>query len=193
MKTMGFRKSVVAVMLVAAFVFGATACSKKITSSDPVSTGGSTVDPLSYSAIDAKMRDYTFGVNEYMREHSDEAYQKVTDGKTLGGIKAQCTYTKSKDGKYEVLQMEKEFDSGYQVDEYFNMGDSMFVTRTTIYDDGNFDPVYKYYIVDGGLYKVDIETQTVTKLAILSESAIKEMEKNIDIYLSFEEIRALYA
>ena len=73
MKTLGFRKSVIAVMLVAAFVLAGTACDKKITSSDPVTTGGSTVDPLSYAAIDAKMRDYTFGVNEYMREHSAEA------------------------------------------------------------------------------------------------------------------------
>ena len=172
MKTLGFRKSVIAVMLVAAFVLAGTACDKKITSSDPVTTGGSAVDPLSYAAIDAKMRDYTFGVNEYMREHSAEAYQKK---------------------KYEVLQMEKEIENGYQVDEYFNMGDSMFITRTTIYNDGNFDPVYKYYVIDGALYKIDIDTQTVTKLAILTDSGIEEIQANIDIYLSFDEIQKLYA
>lgn len=193
MKTLGFRKSVIAVMLVAAFVLAGTACDKKITSSDPVTTGGSTVDPLSYAAIDAKMRDYTFGVNEYMREHSAEAYQKVTDGKTIGGIDAKCTYTLSKDKKYEVLQMEKEIENGYQVDEYFNMGDSMLITRTTIYNDGNFDPVYKYYVIDGALYKIDIDTQTVTKLAILTDSGIEEIQANIDIYLSFDEIQKLYA
>ena len=193
MKTLGFRKSVIAVMLVAAFVLAGTACDKKITSSDPVTTGGSAVDPLSYAAIDAKMRDYTFGVNEYMREHSAEAYQKVTDGKTIGGIDAKCTYTLSKDKKYEVLQMEKEIENGYQVDEYFNMGDSMFITRTTIYNDGNFDPVYKYYVIDGALYKIAIDTQTVTKLAILTDSGIEEIQANIDIYLSFDEIQKLYA
>ena len=193
MKTLGFRKSVIAVMLVAAFVLAGTACDKKITSSDPVTTGGSAVDPLSYAAIDAKMRDYTFGVNEYMREHSAEAYQKVTDGKTIGGIDAKCTYTLSKDKKYEVLQMEKEIENGYQVDEYFNMGDSMFITRTTIYNDGNFDPVYKYYVIDGALYKIDIDTQTVTKLAILTDSGIEEIQANIDIYLSFDERQKLYA
>ena len=75
MKTMGFRKSVVAVMLVAAFVLAGTACNKKITSSDPVVSSGNTVDPMSYAAIDAKMRDYNFSLNEYMREHSAEAYQ----------------------------------------------------------------------------------------------------------------------
>ena len=190
---MGFRKSVVAVMLVAAFVLAGTACNKKITSSDPVVSSGNTVDPMSYAAIDAKMRDYNFSLNEYMREHSAEAYQKVTKGTTLGGIPANCTYTLSPDKKYEVLQMDKEIDNGHQVDEYFNMGDSMYVTRTTIYNDGNFDPVYKYYVTGGALYKIDIETQTVTKLAILTDSAIEEMQANIDIYLSFEEIRTLYA
>ena len=89
--------------------------------------------------------------------------------------------------------MDKEIENGHQVDEYFNMGDSMYVTRTTIYNDGNFDPVYKYYVTGGALYKIDIETQTVTKLAILTDSAIEEMQANIDIYLSFEEIRTLYA
>ena len=193
MKTLGFRKSLIAVMLVAAFVLAGTACDKKITSSDTVSTGASTVDPLSYAAIDAKMRDYAFNVNEYMREHSAEAYQKVTNGKTIGGIDAKCTYTLSHDKKYEVLQMEKDIGNGHQVDEYFNMGDSMFVARTTIYDDGHFDPVYKYYVVDGALYKIDIDNKTVTKLAILTDSAIEEMQANIDIYLSFEDIRTLYA
>lgn len=193
MKNTGLRKSLIAVMLVAAFVMAGTACTKKITSSDTVPTGVSTIDPLSYAAVDAKMRDYTFGVNEYMKAHSAEAYQKVTDGKTIGGVDAKCTYTVSQDKKYEVLQMEKDIENGHQVDEYFNMGDSMFITRTTIYNDGNFDPVYKYYITDGALYKVDIDDKTVTKLAILTDSAIEEMQANIDIYLSFEDIRALYA
>ena len=89
--------------------------------------------------------------------------------------------------------MEKALENGVQYDEYFNMGDSMFITRTTVYDDGDFDPVDKYYIIGGVLYKVDITDQTVTKLISLSDPGIKETQANIDIYLSFEEIRTLYA
>ena len=80
-----------------------------------------------------------------------------------------------------------------QVDEYFNMGDAMFIARTTIYNDGTFDPVYKYYIAEGTLYQVDTEAQTVTKIADLSDPAIEEARANIVIYLNFDEIRALYA
>ena len=89
--------------------------------------------------------------------------------------------------------MEKSVENGVQYDEYFNMGDSIFITRTTVYNDGGFDPVDKYYIVAGVLYKVDITDQTVTKLVDLSDPAAQETAANIDIYLSFEEIRALYA
>lgn len=89
--------------------------------------------------------------------------------------------------------MEKTLSNGMQVDEYFNMGDAMFIARTTIYNDGTFDPVDKYYIAEGTLYKVDTEAQTVTKIADLSDPAIEEARANIDIYLNFDEIRALYA
>ena len=191
---MGFRKSLTAVVLAAALVLAGTGCSKKISSSDPSNKATvEIVDPMSYAAIDAKMREYTFGLNEYMREHSAEVTQKTADGATLGGVKAVCTYTISPDGKYESLQMEKTLDNGMQYDEYFNMGDSIFITRTTVYNDGNFEPVDKYYIIGGALYKVDITDQTVTKLKDLNDPSIEETQANIDIYLSFEEIRALYA
>ena len=191
---MGFRKSLVAVVLAAALVLTGTGCAKKITSTDPSDTKTlDFVDSMSYGAIDAKMREYTFGLNEYMREHAAEVMQKTKDGATLGGVKAFCTYTLSPDNKYEALQMEKTIANGVQYDEYFNMGDSMFITRTTVYDDGNFEPVDKYYIINDSLYKIDTEEQTVTKLMNLSDPGIEETLANIDIYRSFEEIRALYA
>ena len=193
MKTKGFRKSIIAVMLIAAFAMCATACNEQISSSDLTSSATQSVDPLSYSYIDNKTREYTFALNEYMREHAAETLQKTKTGATLGGVKAQCTYTLSNDQKYEVLQMEKEIANGVQVDEYFNMEDAVFVTRTTVYDDGGFDPVIKYYITNGSIYKVDVEATTVTKIADLNGANIGEVQANRDIYLSFAEIRQLYA
>ena len=70
---------------------------------------------------------------------------------------------------------------------------SIFIARTTIYNDGTFEPVDKYYIAEGTLYKVDTEAQTVTKIADLSDPAIEEAKASLDIYLTFDEIRALYA
>ena len=196
MKKTGFRKSLIAAALVAALVLAGTGCKgKQLNSSEPSANASAqgTVDPMSFTAIDAKFRDYTFGINEFMREHSAEATQKKVTGATPNGVAANCTYTVSPDGKYESLQMEKTLDNGMQYDEYFNMGDSIFITRTTVYNDGNFEPVDKYYIIGGALYKVDITDQTVTKLKDLNDPAIEETQANIDIYLSFEEIRALYA
>ena len=190
---MGFRKSLVAVVLAASLVLAGTGCTKKISSTDPSNPETvELVNALSYGSVDAKMRDYTFGLNEYMREHAAEVVQKTKDGATLGGVKAFCTYTLSPDNKYEALQMEKEVENGMQYDEYFNMGDSMFITRTTVYDNGDFDPVDKYYIFDGVLYRINTSEQTVTKLKDINDPTIEETKANIDIYLSFEEIRAIY-
>ena len=148
---------------------------------------------MSFTAIDAKLRDYNFGINEYMREHQSETTQKKTDGATPNGVAANCTYTISPDSKYESLQMEKRLANGTQVDEYFNLGDAVFVARTTIYDDGDFDPVDKYYIIDGGLYKVDGSAETVTKLADINGDSGSAIKTELDIYFSFDEIRAIYA
>jgi len=194
MNIKGFRKNITALGLVAAFVIAGTGCSQKLYS-DPDMTQSpaqTTIDPMSFTAVDAKIRDYNFGINEYMREHQAEATQKKTDGTTLNGVAANCTYTISPDGKYESLQMEKRLSNGVQVDEYFNMGDSVFVARTTIYDDGNFDPVDKYYIIDGGLYKVDGSAETVTKIADINGESGAAKKTELDLYYSFDEIRAIY-
>ena len=195
MKKTGFRKSLIAAALVAALVLAGTGCKgKQLNSSDPSANASAkgTVDPMSFTAIDAKFRDYTFGINEFMREHSAEATQKKVTGATPNGVAANCTYTVSPDGKYESLQMEKRLENGVQVDEYFNLGDSVFVARTTIYDDGNYDPVDKYYIIDGGLYKVDTLAETVTKVADINTDEGNQAKADLDLYFSFDEIKAIY-
>ncbi|MBR3340165.1 MAG: hypothetical protein IKG30_00970 [Clostridiales bacterium] len=195
MNNKGIRNCILVMGLVTAFVLAGTGCSQKLYS-DPNMTATSnqtSLDPMSFTAIDAKLRDYNFGINEYMREHQSETTQKKTDGATPNGVAANCTYTISPDSKYESLQMEKRLANGTQVDEYFNLGDAVFVARTTIYDDGDFDPVDKYYIIDGGLYKVDGSAETVTKLADINGDSGSAIKTELDIYFSFDEIRAIYA
>ncbi len=188
-------KRLMALGLAAVLVFAGTACSNKLYSDpDMTATSASTgLDPMSFTAIDAKFRDYTFGINEYMKNHAAEASQKKTEGATPQGVAAICTYTISPDGKYESLQMEKDLGDGVQVDEYFNLGDSVFIARTTIYYDGNFDPVDKYYIIDGAMYKVDGSAETVTKVTDISGESGESVKKDLDLYYSFDEIRAVYA
>lgn len=194
MQNRGFIKSLTILGLVTALVIAGTGCSKKLTSDTTVTEASAqeTIDPMSFTFIDAKIRDYTFSINEYMREHLSEATQKKTEGKTNNGIPVNSTYTISPDSKYESLQMEKRLSNGVQVDEYFNMGDSVFVARTTIYDDGDYEPVEKYYIFDGGLYKVDGLAETVTKLADSNDESWASKKMELDLYFSFDEIRAIY-
>lgn len=188
MRKTGFRNKLILLVISAALLFAFAGCGKQSSQSDIT-----TVDPMSYEVIDNKIRDYNFGINEYMREHSAEATQKVTSGATPGGVSAECTYTISPDGQYESLQMLKSIGNGTQIDEYFNMGDAVFIARTTLYDDGSFDPVEKYYITDGILYKLDATTETVMKVVDLSDKSAEVPMANIDIYTSFDEIRELYA
>lgn len=195
MKNRGYAKMLTAAGLIVIMVLSGTGCGNKIYS-DPNMTASSqaeSIDPMSFTAIDAKFRAYTFGINEYMREHSAEATQKKTDGSTPNGVAASCVYTVSPDSKYESLQMEKTLDNGMQVDEYFNMGDSIFIARTTLYNDGNYEPVDKYYIIDGCLYKIDSLAESVTKITDINTDEGTAVKADIDIYYSFEEIRAIYA
>ena len=194
---MGFRKNLIALGLALSLVLAGTACSKKL-SSDETGTSSSSAEsvedgPYSFSVLDKKINDYNLELNKFMKDHLGETTSKETQGATPGGVPAICKYTLTNDNKFEVLQMEKTLSNGMQVDEYFNMGDAVFIARTTIYNDGTFDPVDKYYIAEGTLYKVDSEAQTVTKIADLSDPAIEEAKASLDIYLTFDEIRALYA
>ena len=194
---MGFRKNLIALGLALSLVLAGTACSKKL-SSDETGTSSSSAEsvedgPYSFSVLDKKINDYNLELNKFMKDHLGETTSKETEGATPGGVSAICKYTLTNDNKFEVLQMEKTLSNGMQVDEYFNMGDAVFIARTTIYNDGTFDPVDKYYIAEGTLYKVDSEAQTVTKIADLSDPAIEEAKASLDIYLTFDEIRALYA
>lgn len=194
---MGFRKNLIALGLALSLVLAGTACSKKL-SSDETGTSSSGTEsvedgPYSFSVLDKKINDYNLELNKFMKDHLGETTSKETEGATPGGVSAICKYTLTNDNKFEVLQMEKTLSNGMQVDEYFNMGDAIFIARTTIYNDGTFEPVDKYYIAEGTLYKVDSEAQTVTKIADLSDPAIEEAKASLDIYLTFDEIRALYA
>ena len=190
----GFRNMVIASVLTAALVFAGTGCGKKLTeNTDNITVAQTTLDPMSFAAIDARIRDFNFGINEYMREHLSEATQKKVSGTTINGVAAECTYTISPDGKYESLQMEKTLENGVQIDEYFNLGDAVFIARTTVYTDGNFDPVEKYYIIDGSLYKIDGSAETVTKMIDLNDPTANDFKQTNDLYFSFDEIRAIYA
>lgn len=194
MSSKSFVKNVLIAGLALTAVMAGTACDKKIYSDPNMTATQTALDPLSFKVVDEKLNDYNNSINDFMMNNPDQASQKAASGKTVNGVPAECTYTISNDGKYECLQMMKTLESYTQVDEYFNLEDSIFFVRTTVNNDNTFEPVEKYYIKDGVIYKVDRDTQSVTKLADLNdEASASEIKTQMDIYLSFEEIRELYA
>ena len=101
-------------------------------------------------------------------------------------------YTVSADGKYRALQMEKVLADRTVVDEYFDTGDAMIFARTTVYNNGDYDPVEKYYITGGTVYKLDSETKTLVNIIDTDSDSAAQMQTELDMYFSFEEIVAIY-
>ena len=191
---MEYRKKLIAVGLVAAIVMAGAGCNKQLIDPEtPTTTESVYVDPLSFEGLDNAFRNYNNAINEYMKEHSEECTVIVKDGTTFNGVAANCRYTLSPDGQYEVLQMEKTLENATQVDEYFNLGDGVLIARSTVYNTGDFDPVVKYCITEGCIYQIDTKAETVTKILDLNDASADAKKAELDIYYTFDEIRALYA
>ena len=78
------------------------------------------------------------------------------------------------------------------MDEYFDLGDALFIARTTLYTDGNFEPVEKYYIANNAVYKLDFEKQKVLKVIELNADTATATQKTLDLYFSFKDILTKY-
>jgi hypothetical protein len=78
------------------------------------------------------------------------------------------------------------------MDEYFDLGDALFIARTTVYKDGNFDPVEKYYIMNNIVYKLDFTAETVYKVVDIGSDTSATTQKTLDLYFSFKDIVAKY-
>jgi hypothetical protein len=116
----------------------------------------------------------------------------VDNDETLGGIPCKSTFTVSPDNAFRILQQEKKYDNKTVMDEYFDLGDTLFIARTTVYNDGNFEPVEKYYIANNALYKLDFEKQTVLKVIELNADTAVATQKTLDLYFSFKDILTKY-
>ena len=147
---------------------------------------------LTYDSVSAYMKQFDEELSLYMLDHRDEATVKDGDGTSYAGTPAYTVYTVSADGKYRALQMEKTFDDRTVVDEYFDTGDAMIFARTTVYNNGDYDPVEKYYITDGTVYKLDSETKTLVSVVDINSDSAAQMQTDLDMYFTFDEIVAIY-
>ncbi len=183
-------------LITVSLLLTAAGCSSEKIYSESVSSEASqesSVDTMSYTYVSELLSAYDTALNQFMRDHRDQSVSTETDGTTYAGKAAHCTYTTSDDGVYRVLQMEINTDDTTVVDEYFDLGEAMFMARSTYHTDtGSFDAVDKYYIKDGIVYRLNPDTQTLDALANTSSDNAGDAQTELDMYFSFDEITAIY-
>ncbi len=170
-------------------------CGKKIYSDPNMTTTitrQTTPAEVAYNDLATTLSKYDAALNDYMHTHMSECKIKEADDKTFSGTSCHSRFTVSPDEKYRVLQQEKKYDDKTVMDEYFDLKDAMFMARTTVYNDGRYDPVEKYYIAGNMVYKLDYNTASVYKVVELKTDAAATKQKQLDMYFSFDEITAKY-
>lgn len=194
-----FVKKAAAAAVTAAMLTVFAACNNDKLYSNPEMTASQNASQpeaasveLTYDSVNTFMKQFDEELNLYMVDHHDEATVKEGDGTSYAGNPAYTVYTVSADGKYRALQMEKVFDDRTVVDEYFDTGDAMIFARTTVYNNGDYDPVEKYYITGGTVYKLDSETKTLVSVVDIDSDSAAQMQTDLDMYFSFDEIVAIY-
>lgn len=192
-------KRTAAAAVVAAMLTSFAACKNDKLYSNPEMTASQSSSQieetsleLTYDSVSAYMKQFDEELSLYMLDHRDEATVKDGDGTSYAGTPAYTVYTVSADGKYRALQMEKTFDDRTVVDEYFDAGDAMIFARTTVYNNGDYDPVEKYYITGGTVYRLDSETKTLVSVVDINSDAAAQMQTDLDMYFTFDEIVAVY-
>lgn len=194
-----FVKKAAAAAVAAAMITAFTACNNdklysnpEMTASQNASQPETTSVELTYDSVSAYMKQFDEELSLYMLDHHDEATVKEGDGTSYAGTPAYTVYTVSADGKYRALQMEKVLADRTVVDEYFDAGDAMIFARTTLYNNGDYDPVEKYYITGGTVYKLDSETKTLVSVVDIDSDSAAQMQTDLDMYFTFDEIVAIY-
>ena len=194
-----FVKKAAAAAVAAAMLTAFAACNNdklysnpEMTASQNASQPEATSVELTYDSVSAYMKQFDEELSLYMLDHHDEATVKEGDGTSYAGTPAYTVYTVSADGEYRALQMEKVLADRTVVDEYFDAGDAMIFARTTVYNNGDYDPVEKYYITGGTVYKLDPETKTLISVIDIDSDSAAQMQTDLDMYFSFDEIVAIY-
>ena len=188
-------KKAVAGTCVTAMLFAFASCDNSKIYSNPEMTASQTqseTEELTYDSVYTRTKEFDEELSLYMKDHLSEATVKQTEGTSYAGVPVTAVYTVSADGKYRALQMEKTFDDRIVVEEYFDMGDAILFARTTVYNDGDYDPVEKYYITGGIVYKMDAETKSLVTITEVGSESAAQYQTDLDMYFTFDEIVAIY-
>ncbi|MBR5180786.1 MAG: hypothetical protein IKT20_03900 [Clostridiales bacterium] len=195
MKARLFGKTTAIILALASSLMLFSGCGKKIYSDPSMTTTiarQTTPGEVAYNDLATTLSKYDAALNDYMHTHMKECKIKEVDDKTFSGTTCHSRFTVSPDDKYRVLQQEKKYEDKTVMDEYFDLKNAMFIARTTIYTNGDYEPVEKYYIANNMVYKLDYNTATVYKVVALNTNDTAAKQKQLDMYFSFDEIMAKY-
>lgn len=195
MKARLFGKTTAIILALASSLMLFSGCGKKIYSDPSMTTTiarQTTPGEVAYNDLATTLSKYDAALNDYMHTHMKECKIKEVDDKTFSGTTCHSRFTVSPDDKYRVLQQEKKYEDKTVMDEYFDLKNAMFIARTTIYTNGDYEPVEKYYIANNMVYKLDYNTSTVYKVVALNTNDTAAKQKQLDMYFSFDEIMAKY-
>lgn len=195
MKARFFGKTTAIILALASSLMLFSGCGKKIYSDPSMTTTiarQTTPGEVAYNDLATTLSKYDAALNDYMHTHMKECKIKEVDDKTFSGTTCHSRFTVSPDDKYRVLQQEKKYEDKTVMDEYFDLKNAMFIARTTIYTNGDYEPVEKYYIANNMVYKLDYNTATVYKVVALNTNDTAAKQKQLDMYFSFDEIMAKY-
>lgn len=192
-----FAKRAVTAVAATAILAAFCSCDNTKLYSNPEMTASQTESTatsleLTYDSVNTYMKEFDQELNLYMAEHLSEATRIEAEGTSYAGTPAYTVYTVSADGKYKALQMQKTLDDRTVMDEYFDTEDGMIFARTTVYNSGDYDPVEKYFITGGIVYKLDSGTNTLVTVTEVDSADAAQYQSDLDMYFSFDEIVSIY-
>lgn len=195
MKSRIKAKAAAVILVLASCLMIFSGCGNKKIYSDPnmtASASSTNKGDTAYAELSTALSKYDASLNDYMHKHKSECSVKTLNDQTLGGIPCRSTFTVSPDNKFRILQQEKNYDDKTVVDEYFDLGEALFIARSTVYKSGEYDPVEKYYVTNKMVYKLDYSSESVVKMVDLGTDQANELQKKLDIYFLFSDILAKY-
>ena len=136
-----------------------------------------------YTTVNTQIFEYQNGFGDFMNDESNNVYYKTSEGFTPAENYCTASFLQSEDGTYQKCTLEVTRGEVVECDEYFLINEStVFIARAPM---SGTDSIYveKYLIINGTLYQINDDTQTVDPVS---------RPDALDLYLSFSEIKSLY-
>ncbi len=141
-------------------------------------------DTPDYATTLSNFETHQTAYSEFMNAGDGNIFYKQTEGFTPAENYCTATYIESEDGVYMNCDLEIARNDRAEHDEYFRYDDTtMYIVRSYIDPNDSSVSIQKYVVINGTLYFLNSETETVEPVA---------KPDSLDMFLSFSEIKTLF-